>query len=208
MKYYKFLHEKYGKIVSSQNNFEWEIGKEYSVEGKINNCNRLGPTNGLHASKQPLDALNHVKGSIVAIVEASGDSDNDTDKICVRSMKIVKAYRWTTDDSIRLAIYSAKQIIKIYEDKHPDDSRLLDAIEAARAYLKSPSKKTANAAAHAANAAYAAHAARAAAHPANAAHAAYAAYAAYAAKAADYVEIKAKINRYMKVQIKKLEEIK
>ena len=210
-KYYKFLYEKEGKIVSSHKDFEWKIGKEYSVTGDIRNCNRSEPTNGLHASEQPLDALKYVGGHVIATVEARGDSDNEDDKVCFRSMRIVKAYRWTTLDSVAFAIYAAEQVIKVYEDKYPNDSRPRDAIKAAKAYLKDPTKDNAraayaaDAAAYAARAAYAADAAEAAAY---AAYAAYAAEAAARAAYAAYAAINAKLNRWIKNRIKKLEEIK
>jgi hypothetical protein len=82
---------------------------------------------------------------------------------------------------IKWSIYCAEQVIKIYEDKYPNDDRPRKAIAAAKAYLKSPTKENKAAAYAAANAdAYAA--ARAAAYAAYAA--AYAAYAANAAYAA------------------------
>jgi hypothetical protein len=90
--------------------------------------------------------------------------------------------------SVQYAIFAAEQVIDIYERKYPDDKRPRNAIEAAKAYLKNPSKKTKAYAAYAADAADAAAyaAAAAAAYAAYAAaDAAYAAYAAYAADAAD-----------------------
>jgi hypothetical protein len=99
--------------------------------------------------------------------------------------------------SVKYAIYTAKQVIKIYEDKYPNDKRPREAIKAAEKYIKNPTKENANAANAAAYTAYAAanaaHAAHAAANvayvaaytaayaAANAAHAA-----AYAANAAAY----------------------
>ena len=71
-------------------------------------------------------------------------------------------------DLVRLAVFSAEQVIEIFEKKYPDDDRPRKAIEAAKKYIKNPT----------ADAAYAAHAARAAAHAARAADAARAAYAA------------------------------
>ena len=68
----------------------------------------------------------------------------------------------THKQQIRYAIYAAEQVIKIYEDKYPDDKRPKEAIEAAKAYLKRPTKANkdkAYAAAYAANAANAANAA-------------------------------------------------
>lgn len=235
--YYKFMYNRNGKLRSAHGRTNWVISKEYSVKGKIVKCE-----NGFHASEQPYDALQYVKGDVLALVEVSGDCDNDKDKVCYRTMKIVKAYKWTKLDSVALAIYCAEQVLKIYEDKYPKDSRPRDAIKAAKAYLKDPNKKNAayasyaasaasaasNAASNAATAAasYATSATAAASYAAsaasNASYAAYAAtyatyatsaasaasYAAYAASATASAEIKQKINRKMKAQIKKLHEVK
>ena len=79
---------------------------------------------------------------------------------------------------VKYAIFAAKQVLHIFEEKYPKDDRPKKAIEAAENYLKDPSENNKKAAydAYAANAA-----ANAAAYAANAA--AYAAYAAYAAAA-------------------------
>ena len=94
---------------------------------------------------------------------------------------------------VQYAIFAAEQVLYIFEKKYPSDLRPRKAIEAAKEYLKNPSKKTKAAATYAAAAAYAAHAAHAAYAAAyaayaaaNAAHAAYAAADAYAAAADAY----------------------
>ena len=46
------------------------------------------------------------------------------------------------NQSVQYAIFAAEQVIDIYEGKYPDDKRPRNAIEAAKAYLKNPSKKT------------------------------------------------------------------
>ena len=107
--------------------------------------------------------------------------------------------------AVQYAIFAAEQVIDIYEGKYPNDKRPRNAIEAAKAYLKNPSKKTkaaAEAAAYATAAAFAAdaagHAACAAAYTAYAAADAaaygYAAYTAYAA--AKRRKMQAKILKY------------
>ena len=85
-------------------------------------------------------------------------------------------------DLVRLAVFSAEQVIEIFEKKYPDDDRPRKAIEAAKKYIKTPTADAADAARAAyaaardaraaADAAYAAHAARAAAHDARDARAA------------------------------------
>ena len=110
---------------------------------------------------------------------------------------------------VQYAIYAAKQVLKIFEDRYPEDKRPRLAIEAAEKYLQEPSIKNKDAAYAAANAAYAA-ANSAANAAANAAYAAYAAAdevysaadaaenaayaAAYAANAK--LKLKSKILRY------------
>lgn len=80
---------------------------------------------------------------------------------------------------IKWTIYCAEQVIKIYEDKYPDDSRPRNAIKSAKKYLKYPTQENKDAAASAASAAYAA--ASAAAYAASASTAAADARATYAA---------------------------
>ena len=58
------------------------------------------------------------------------------------------------EDNIRYAIYSAEQVLDIFEKKYPGDKRPRKAIEAAKKYLKNPTEKNKNSAADAANAAY------------------------------------------------------
>ena len=91
----------------------------------------------------------------------------------------------SNEQKVQYAIFSAEQVIDIFEKKYPNDDRPRKAIEAAKNYLKDKSKKKAYAADAADAAAYAAYAADAA-YAAAAADAAYAAAAAAAADAAAY----------------------
>ena len=116
------------------------------------------------------------------------------------------------------AIYSAEQVISVFENKYQDD-RPRKAIESAKRYLRNPSKKTKAAAAADADAAYSAYAATYAAYTAAdtayaaadadayaaAAAAAYAAnYAAYTAADADAdAATYASARKNMKVKILK-----
>jgi hypothetical protein len=100
---------------------------------------------------------------------------------------VLDKYRWCSwllsrilpkDEKIKYAIYSARLVIDIFEEKYPNDNRPRKAIEAAELYLEG--KVTKEQIGDAADAAYAAYAAAYAA--VDAAVAAYvAAYAAYAA---------------------------
>jgi hypothetical protein len=214
---YKFLRLVDGKIVSEHGTQEWEIGKKYSVKGKIECCR-----NGYHASNTPLDALNYVNGEVLAICEGGGDSDIQSDKSAWQNMTITKAYKWQKVDNVALAIYFAEKVIGIYEANYPGDNRPRNAIDAAKKWLAEPTKDNENAARAAADAAYAAdrtaytaRAARAAARAAaDAAYAACAAdRAAYAADRTAYAAaydaaIRNDINAWMVARIAELEVIK
>jgi hypothetical protein len=69
--------------------FQYEVGKEYTIDGKIYIC-----ANGFHACENPCDVLKfyHATTSRFAIVEQSGDiiRDDVPSKICSSRIKIVK----------------------------------------------------------------------------------------------------------------------
>ena len=156
------------------------------------------------------------KGACEESIKAwHGETDHDT--FATLNRLVVKNPEWghwlicrimNKNQSVQYAIFAAEQVIDIYEGKYPNDKRPRNAIEAAKAYVQNPSKKTkayaadaadaaADAAAYAADAAaYAAYAAADAADAACAAEAAayaaayadattYTTYATYAACAAD-----------------------
>ena len=119
--------------------------------------------------------------------ELSGEASMPASKLFSR-LKQIDHLDWanwlvvrlmTHEQQIAYAIFAAEQVIGIYEAKYPDDTRPRDAIQAAKACLKEPTKANK---ADAADAAYAAAyaAARAAADAVRAADAA--AYAATSRK--------------------------
>lgn len=200
MKKYKFLRS---GLKSNSGNLTWKVGKWEKTKGVLNICN-----NGLHCSKYPDQAFSYVQGEILAIVEIRGKSIKENDKECWEEMRIVKAYNWTKEDSVAMAIYAAELVIDIYEKEHPNDDRPRKAIEAAKIWLKDPTEKNARAAEAAAGAAWGAWAAARAAGAARAAAraAAGAAEAAWAAGAAE-AAITKKIRTWMTKRINKMEEI-
>jgi uncharacterized protein with ATP-grasp and redox domains len=131
-------------------------------ETEINICN-----SGFHASQTPLQALGYVHGEILSEVEVRGKSIIQDDKECWSEMRIVKAYHWTKEDSVELAIFSAELVIDIFEKKYPKDDRPRKAIEAARKYLEAVKSEDKDSVARAADAAYAADAAADAAYAAD-----------------------------------------
>jgi hypothetical protein len=138
----------------------------------------------------------------------------------------IKRYDWLNwfltrnfnkKQNVKYAIYAASQVIDIYEKESPEDKRPRQAIEAAKAWLKNPTKRNRKAASAASEAARAASAAAseaaswAASWAASAARAARAASAASAARAASAAsaaraELKLKICKYGIKVLKEMEE--
>ena len=86
---------------------------------------------------------------------------------------------------VEYAVYAARQVLHLYEEKYLTDNRPRMAIEATEAYMRNPCKKTRQNAVYAADAAYSAYNAAGAAAGAAAAYSAYnAVYSVYAADAA------------------------
>ena len=92
----------------------------------------------------------------------------------------------TKEDAVRYAVFAAREVLPIFEDKNPHYNRPRAAIESAEAWLANPCDETSRAVDAAADAAFAAFAAASAADAAASA-AAYAARAAeFAARAAEF----------------------
>jgi hypothetical protein len=142
-------------LKSANGGIDWKVG-EWFKEDKIKICER-----GFHASKEPLQAMGYVNCEILARVEVRGKSIKQDDKECWSEMRIKKAYEWTKEDSVSLAIFAAEMCLKNYEKQYPDDKRPRNAIEAAKAWLKNPTKE--NESASAASAAWSAAASESAA---------------------------------------------
>ena len=135
---------------------------------------------------------------------------NKTDAIdVIRALVADNLWDWANWTIVRLmsreqylsyAIFTAEQVIDIFEARYPDDKRPRQAIEAARVCLQNDTqknRKAASAAASDANAAASdAYAAASAAYAAAYAAAYTAAYAAAAAASAAYASIKTKIINY------------
>ena len=141
MKRYKFLREIDNKIKSENGNCGWKIGEWKEYGGNLDMCH-----SGFHCSKKVYQAFSYVQGEILAEVEVGGDKIIGDDKEVYSKMKIVKAWKWRKEDSVSLAIYSAKLCLKNFEKVYPDDKRPRQAIEAAINYLKEPTEENMSAA--------------------------------------------------------------
>jgi hypothetical protein len=138
---WKFLR-KSGRTIKSENgDMKWKMGEWNKVEGKLDMC-----TNGLHCSKTAYDAFTYVQGEVLALVECKGKHLSDENKECWEEQRIIKAYKWTKKDSLKLAIFSAELVLKNFEKKYPDDLRPRQAIEAAKKVLFKDTTKNRSAA--------------------------------------------------------------
>ena len=173
---WKFLNEVNGKIKSANGDLTWQIGKWKTDKGKLKICKQ-----GLHCSKGVYQAFSYIQGEILAEVECDGRKQVQDDKEVYSKMRIVRAYKWQKKDSVELAIYAARLVLKYFEKKYPKDKQPRKAIEAAEKYVKNPTEKNRLAARAAAG--DAARAARAAAWAA-----AWAARAALIAKIATWMD--------------------
>jgi hypothetical protein len=123
-------------------------------------------------------------GTKYAVKSLLGKSYSDAIRQCIADDQLQWA-NWgivrvmDETERVKYAIYAAKQVLKIFEDKYKDDKRPREAIESAERWTRNPSEKNRNAA-------YATYAASDAANAAVNAAAYAACAAAYAAYAAAY----------------------
>ncbi len=142
MRRFKFLQLRDGKLVSNNGDAgEWKVGEWKRVDGELNLCK-----NGLHCSRLVQDALNYVKGDVLAEVEVRGNHISDDDKECWREMRVVGTWGWGKRESMMLGVISALACLKNYEKKYPDDDRPRKAIEAAQTVIENNTQKTRSAA--------------------------------------------------------------
>ena len=118
-------------------------------------------------------------GTEYSVKSLLGKSYPDAIKQCIADNKlqwanwgIVRVMDGT--ERVKYAVYAARQVLKLFEDKYKDDKRPREAIEAAERWTRNPSEKNRNAADAASAAAYTAYVSSASA------------YAAYAAAASTY----------------------
>ena len=110
----------------------WAVGNWEKHTGELVMCE-----SGFHASKNVIDAMRYIDAEMVAQVEVRGNSLVQGDKQCWSEMRILRAWEWTKEDSVALAVYAAELVIGEYEKRYPDDKRPRQAIEAAKMWLKS-----------------------------------------------------------------------
>ena len=143
----KFLRLDGKKIMSENGICKWKVG-EWKKEENIDICHQ-----GFHCSKKAYSAFTYVQGEVFAIVECRGKHISQEDKECWSEQRIIKAYKWTKKDFLKLAIFSAELVLKNFEKEYPNDLRPREAIEAAKKVLFRDTEKNRSAAESAAESA-------------------------------------------------------
>jgi len=199
-KYWKSLKLRDNKIVSDYDQSEWTVGKY-----RANPYPVVKECEGLNCCWHIGDAMGFVRCEVLAEVTIRGKTITGDDKITAQEMRIVRAWKWTKMDSVALAIFAAELVIGYYEKKYPNDKRPREAIEAAKKWLADPTEENASAYAAASASASAAYAASASASAASAAYAAASASKEDREKARE--EMKTKIDEWIVVRLKTMEQI-
>lgn len=127
---------------SDKGKCKWEMGKWQKPIEDLELCKR-----GYHCSKGIYQAFSYVQGEILCQVECKGKHISSDDKEAWENQRVVRAWKWTKKDSIALAIFSAELCLPNFERAYPDDKRPREAIEAAKKWLRNPTKKNREAAA-------------------------------------------------------------
>ena len=121
---------------SQHNNFKWKKNKWYKHEGKINICNA-----GFHASKELVSAISYLTPGIICKVEYKGEIEEQEDKFVASEMRVIETYRFTKRIGVEWSVYCARSCLKNWNAYDKTDKRPLEAIDAAEAWLKNPTKK-------------------------------------------------------------------
>ena len=137
-KRWKFLRKGFK---SDRGNTKWKIGEWSKPIKNLEMCQ-----SGYHCSKEIYQAFSYVQGEILALVECKGKHESQEDKETWETMEIIKAYKWQKKDSVALSIYAAELCIDNFEKKYPEDKKPREAIEAAKKFLKYPTKANRSAA--------------------------------------------------------------
>jgi hypothetical protein len=177
MTYYKFLRLKNDQVISDWDESVWPRNEWRDIAS-----NPVLQAQGFYASDCITDALQWF-GNVLAEVEVRGRSVSGRVMSAHQGMRVTRAWKFSRQDWLDLAIYTAELVLPIFESRFPNDKRPRTAIKSGSA------ADAADAAGSAADvgARSAAHAARAAVAAADAMTrtADAAAYAAQAVKSAD-----------------------
>jgi hypothetical protein len=125
---------------SENGSAKWALNKWKVFKGELDMCQA-----GFHCSKEPYDAFSYVQGEICAEVEVRGKHLSQENKEVWSEMRVIKTWKWTKKESLKLAIFSAELVLPNYEKLYKDKAPRL-AIEAAKKVLFKDTKANRSAA--------------------------------------------------------------
>jgi hypothetical protein len=106
------------------------VHRTYTVDPPLELCAR-----GLHASRNPMDALRLGPGLHVSRVRLSGTIlDDGIEKLCASRRTVI----WHADASLAIIAWGAwcaREVLHLFEMKYPGDLRPRHAVEATEAYV-------------------------------------------------------------------------
>ena len=123
---YRFVKENMNS--DKDNKTKWVLKKWNKQSDKLICCK-----NGLHASLTPLDSLNNIYGDRWFIAEYKGKISKQENKFCASEMRLIKEI--PIEVIKRFALFCAKDCLKNYIKKYPDDKRVSNCIQATEDYL-------------------------------------------------------------------------
>lgn len=125
IKCYRFVKE---DLTSVNGETDWEIEKWNKIEGKIEICSR-----GFHASLTPIDSLKNNFGTRMFYAEARGELVIQNNIVGASEMRLMKEI--PKEVLQKYAIWCAKDVVKYYEQRYPNDTRVYECIQAVENFI-------------------------------------------------------------------------
>ena len=108
-----------------------KAGQTLLAKGKLSMCK-----NGLHASKNILDALRYAPGPIICRVELSGEILHDSDKMCARKRTCLELMDGTQILHLFACWCAERALRREQKNGHKVDKRSSQAVYAKRRWLR------------------------------------------------------------------------
>jgi hypothetical protein len=155
MTYYKFLRLMDNQVISDWDGSAWKKNEWRDIAS-----NPVLYAQGFYASDSIADAVQWF-GNVLAEVEVRGRSVPGRVMSVHQGMRVTRAWKFSRQDWIDLAVYTAELVLPVFESRFPDDKRPRTAIGSGAAADAADAAGTAasvgaRSAAHAARAAVAA----------------------------------------------------
>lgn len=132
-RFWKSLQYLDGQIVSARDKSPWTVGEWREVPKPVCECE------GLNCCESIIDAMRYVNMEVLAEVEIDGVRINGDDKVTVQRMRIIRAWRWTREDSVLLTAFGVKLYIEYLEKESQLDAvHSKKEIKSAKALIENP----------------------------------------------------------------------